>query len=130
MALIVFMASRPPSGTPWTARAPLWFPSPLGDQPKVFDQLPYAGSGQGSGYNPLYPFAYGLSYTTFNVTGLPAPASVSRTGTVAAAFTRSHLDGERGPAGVSAGPPRTRAGRRPRRPGIAYFIGIFRRAMV
>jgi beta-glucosidase len=36
-------------------------PSPLGDQPKVFDQLPYTGSGPGSGYNPAYPFGYGLS---------------------------------------------------------------------
>ena len=65
-------------------------PSPLGDQPKFFDQLPYTGSGQGSGYNPLYPFAYGLSYTTFNVTGLSAPASVSRTGTMTATFTVSN----------------------------------------
>ncbi|HEY1320338.1 MAG TPA: glycoside hydrolase family 3 C-terminal domain-containing protein, partial [Streptosporangiaceae bacterium] len=62
-------------------------PSPLGDQPKVFDQLPYTGSGQGSGYNPLYPFAFGLSYTTFNVTGLTATSSVSRHGTVTATFT-------------------------------------------
>jgi beta-glucosidase len=65
-------------------------PSPLGDQPKVFDQLPYTGSGQGSGYNPLYPFAYGLSYTTFNVTGLSATQSVSRAGTVTATFTVSN----------------------------------------
>ncbi len=65
-------------------------PSPLGDQPKFFDQLPYTGSGQGSGYNPLYPFAYGLSYTTFNVTGLSAPASVSGTGTMTATFTVSN----------------------------------------
>jgi beta-glucosidase len=65
-------------------------PSPLGDQPKVFDQLPYTGSGQGSGYNPLYPFAYGLSYTTFNVTSLSAPASVSRTGTMTVTFTVSN----------------------------------------
>ncbi len=62
-------------------------PSPLGDQPKVFDQLPYTGSGQGSGYNPLYPFAFGLSYTTFKVSGLSATSSVSRNGTVTATFT-------------------------------------------
>jgi beta-glucosidase len=65
-------------------------PSPLGDQPKVFDQLPYTGSGQGSGYNPLYPFAYGLSYTTFGVTGLSATQSVSRAGAVTATFTVSN----------------------------------------
>jgi len=65
-------------------------PSPLGDQPKFFDQLPGTNFGQGSGYNPLYPFGYGLSYTTFNVTGLSAPASVSRTGTVTATFTVSN----------------------------------------
>ena len=65
-------------------------PSPLGDQPKVFDQLSYTGSGQGSGYNPLYPFGYGLSYTTFGVTGLSATGSASRAGSVTATFTVSN----------------------------------------
>ena len=69
--------------------------SPLGDQPKVFDQLSYTGSGQGSGYNPLYPFAFGLSYTKFSVTGLTATSSVSRHGTVTARFTVSNT-GSRG----------------------------------
>jgi beta-glucosidase len=64
--------------------------SPLGDQPKVFDQLSYTGSGQGSGYNPLYPFAFGLSYTTFGVTGLTATSDVSRHGSVTATFTVSN----------------------------------------
>jgi beta-glucosidase len=59
----------------------------VGDQPKVFDQLPYTGSGPGSGYNPLYPFAFGLSYTTFKVSGLSATSSVARNGTVTARFT-------------------------------------------
>jgi beta-glucosidase len=62
-------------------------PSPLGDQPKVFDQLPYTGSGPGSGYNPLYPFGFGLSYTTFTTSALSATPSVSRHGMVTATFT-------------------------------------------
>jgi beta-glucosidase len=62
-------------------------PSPLGDEPKFFDQLPYTGSGPGSGYNPLYPFGYGLSYTTFTTSALTATSSVSSHGTVTATFT-------------------------------------------
>jgi beta-glucosidase len=62
-------------------------PSLLGDQPKFFDQLPGTNSGQGSGYNPLYPFGFGLSYTTFKVSGLSATGSVSRHGMVTATFT-------------------------------------------
>jgi len=61
--------------------------SPLGDQPKFFDLLPATSFGQGSGYNPLYPFGFGLSYTTFQTSGLSATSSVSRDGTVTASFT-------------------------------------------
>jgi beta-glucosidase len=71
-------------------------PSPLGDQPKVFDQLPGTNSGQGSGYNPLYPFAYGLSYTTFNVSGLSATGSVSSHGTVTTTFSVSNTGSRAG----------------------------------
>jgi len=62
-------------------------PSPLGDQPKFFDQLPGTGSGQGHSYNPLFPFGYGLSYTTFSTSNLSVTPTVSRHGTITATFT-------------------------------------------
>ena len=71
-------------------------PSPLGDQPKFFDLLPATGSGQGSGYNPLYPFGFGLSYTTFQTSGLSATSSVSRNGNVTASFTVTNTGGRAG----------------------------------
>ena len=71
-------------------------PSPLGVQPKVFDQLPGTNFGQGSGYNPLYPFGFGLSYTTFSVSGLSATSSVASDGTVTATFTVSNTGSRAG----------------------------------
>jgi beta-glucosidase len=71
-------------------------PSPLGDQPKFFDQLPGTNFGQGSAYNPLYPFGFGLSYTTFTTSGLSATSSVSSDGTVTATFTVTNTGSKTG----------------------------------
>ena len=62
-------------------------PSPLGDQPKTFDQLPSTSFGQGNGYNPLYRFGFGLSYTTFQNSNLTATGTVRRNGTVNVSVT-------------------------------------------
>jgi beta-glucosidase len=71
-------------------------PSPLGDQPKFFDQLPGTGSGPGHAYNPLYPFGFGLSYTTFTTTNLSVTPNVSRSGTATATFTVTNTGSRRG----------------------------------
>jgi len=71
-------------------------PSTPGDEPKFFDQLPGTNSGPGSGYNPRWPFGFGLSYTTFATSGLTATSSVSRHGTVDTTFTVSNTGSRAG----------------------------------
>lgn len=62
-------------------------PSPLGDQPRFFDQLPGTGSGPGHAYNPLYPFGFGLTYTTFEHSDLSVSTTVSANGWGSVRFT-------------------------------------------
>ena len=72
-------------------------PSTPGDEPKFFDQLPGTNFGPGSGYNPRWPFGFGLSYTTFETSALSAsPTSVSRRGTETATFTVSNTGSRAG----------------------------------
>jgi beta-glucosidase len=72
-------------------------PSPLGDQPKFFDQLPDTGGGQGHSYNPRFPFGFGLSYTTFTTSGLSvSPGTVSRNGSVNVTITVSNTGSRTG----------------------------------
>jgi len=71
-------------------------PSTPGDEPKFFDQLPGTNSGPGSGYNPRWPFGFGLSYTSFATSGLTATSSVSRHGTVHVTFTVSNTGSRAG----------------------------------
>jgi len=61
--------------------------SPLGDQPKFFDQLPSTSSGTGSAYNALFSFGFGLSYTTFSVGSLSVSAPTTADGSASATFT-------------------------------------------
>jgi beta-glucosidase len=68
--------------------------SPPGDEPKFFDQFPGTNSGNGSGYNPLFPFAFGLSYTTFSTSGLSIAGPAA--GVVIASFTVKNTGGREG----------------------------------
>jgi beta-glucosidase len=71
-------------------------PSLPGDQPKFLDLLPGTNFGQGSGYNPLFAFGTGLSYTTFQRSGLSASGTVSTKGTVTVTLTVTNTGGRAG----------------------------------
>jgi beta-glucosidase len=84
----ILFGDAEPSG-----RLPLTFPRSLADTPAATpDRYPGVGgtvryeeelavgyrSAPGTGTTPLFPFGFGLSYTTFRVSGLRVPSRVSR----------------------------------------------------
>jgi beta-glucosidase len=71
-------------------------PSTAGDEPKFFDQLPGTNFGQGSGYNARWPFAFGLSYTTFQTSGLTVTGSAGPDDSVTATFTLANTGSRAG----------------------------------
>ncbi|WP_127357239.1 glycoside hydrolase family 3 N-terminal domain-containing protein [Actinacidiphila soli] len=69
-----------------SGRLPVSWPKSTGDQPMYYQQLPGTNGGPSSGYDPLFAFGSGLSYTTYDVKGVTlSDATLSRNGTVKAA---------------------------------------------
>ncbi len=58
----VLFGKANPSG-----RLPVSWPKTAGDEPMFYQQLPGTNSGTSSGYDPLFAFGAGLSYTTYAV---------------------------------------------------------------
>jgi beta-glucosidase len=76
VADVVFGKANP------SGRLPVSWPKTVGDQPMYYQQLNGTNSGDSSGYDPLFPFGAGLSYTTYAVQSISGPASAGRGGTV------------------------------------------------
>ncbi|GAA4607450.1 glycoside hydrolase family 3 N-terminal domain-containing protein [Actinoallomurus liliacearum] len=61
----VLFGKANPSG-----RLPVSWPKTTGDEPMFYQQLGGTNSGTSSGYDPLFAFGAGLSYTTYAVQGV------------------------------------------------------------
>ena len=75
-----------------SGKLPMSFPQNVGQIPMSYDELPtgrpydpnnkYTSRYLDVSNAPEYPFGYGLSYTSFSVSNVSAPSSVSRNGTI------------------------------------------------
>jgi beta-glucosidase len=90
VANVVFGRANP------SGRLPVSWPKTVGDQPMYYQQLNGTNGGESSGYDPLFPFGAGLSYTTYAVQSVSAPPSVSRNGTVKVDVTVANTGGRDG----------------------------------
>ncbi len=83
---------------------PITFPQFTGQLPMPYNHRPYGRSGSIlevpgflDSYNPLFPFGYGLSYTTFAYSDLAIiPRQISRDGTVRISITVSNTGSRNG----------------------------------
>ena len=67
----VLFGTYSPSG-----RLPITFPRDANQIPITYDARKYLADDMNTGYEPLYPFGYGLSYTEFNYDALEVPEAV------------------------------------------------------
>jgi beta-glucosidase len=70
-----------------SGRLPVSWPRAMGQEPLFYTFLPGTTFGTGSTYDPLFPFGYGLGYTTFAQESLRVDPSVGRQGTAHLAVT-------------------------------------------